>query len=102
MLAAIRVDLKKRGKGLAGRDRVLQCSREKRGSHPVRLRNPRFATRDRKLLSNAISDERCFEMEHAKAKERYLAGHRKVVFPRGTYGYRELFRVRVAKQENAA
>ncbi len=101
-LKNIHASLKKRKAKLAGRERVLKTSRYKRGSHPIRGLNPRFATKNGELLSSAIESFRKFEREHGSAVDRYAAGHSQAVFPRGTYGYRKLLGVRVGQGGVAA
>jgi hypothetical protein len=100
--AEIRADLAKRKKKLAGRERVLRTPCTKRTTHPVRALNPRFATRDRELLEQAIASYRQFEVDHEAARERYVAGRWRTQFPVGTYGYRVMLGVRVARRRRRA
>jgi hypothetical protein len=101
-VAEIRADLAKRKKKLAGRERVLRTECTKRTTHPVRKLNPRFATRDRELLEQAIASYRQFEVEHEAARQKYVAGKWRTPFPAGTYGYRVMLGVRVAKGRRRA
>ena len=94
---------RKRGQpNLAGRDHVLATSRNQRGNHPFRGINPKFATKDPELMKRAKADYKAFCLEHGEAKESYIAGNENVLFPHGTYGYRELLRVNVRKGGGAA
>jgi len=95
-------ELEAEGKSLAGPERVLKTSRETRGSHPVRNRRPRFATRDPLRLAQALYDRHEFAKKHEKARQRYVSGHHQAVFPPGTYGYHRLLGVRVAKVKGGA
>lgn len=95
------VALSRRGRSLLGAKGALRESRTKRGARRVRHLNPRFATRNRVLMSVAIAESRQFEIEHERAKRRFIAGDRTVRFPTGTYGYRKLFGVRVKAVEAA-
>lgn len=101
-LEEIREELAGGNATFAGPEKVLSVSREQRGSHPVRRLSPRFATRDRARLAAAIEEWRQFEADHEKARRRYVMGQHNVVFPIGTYGYRKLLGVRVAKEKSAA
>ena len=49
-----------------------------------------------------IWEERSFLSRHEQAKLRYVNGEQGVLFPAGTYGYRELLGVRVRKGGAAA
>ena len=80
----------------------MNASRQKRGSHHYGRLNPRFASRDPELLRAAIQDERTFLASHEQARQRYIRGEQRVLFPSGTYGYRELWGVRVRKGGAAA
>ena len=91
---------KRREKGrpkLAGRDAVLAAPRSQRGNHPFRGINPKFMTRDRELMKREIAEYKAFCVAHGQAKESYIGGKKNVLFPYGTYGYRELLRVNVRK-----
>ena len=94
--------IERRGGRLLGREGVLAASRDRRGRRRVRHLNPRFASRDRGLLAAAVASAREFENDHEEAKQSYIAGQRNVCFPAGTYGYRTLLGVRVAKHGEAA
>ncbi|MEM7261045.1 MAG: hypothetical protein AAF488_03580, partial [Planctomycetota bacterium] len=59
-------------------------------------RNPRFATKDKPLLKQAIAEWKKFERLHAKAAAEFRRGERDVVFPYGTYGYKVVLGVRVS------
>ena len=87
---------------LAGREAVLAAPRSKRGNHPFRGIDPKFATRNPELMKQAIAEYKAFCREHAEAKESYTAGKENVFFPHGTYGYRELLGVNVRKGGVAA
>ena len=94
---------KERGKpDLVGRDEVLATPRTRRGNHPFRGVNPRFATKDPELMKQAKADHKAFCVQHSEAKESYIAGNQNVLFPHGTYGYKELLRVNVRKGGDAA
>jgi hypothetical protein len=106
LVAAGRTEIHRRleeaGKRLAGTEAVRRTRYTKRGVHPIRTLNPRFATRDAELLRRAIEEHREFEAEHESAKQRYIAGHTQTHFPSGTYGYRVVLGVRVAKRRRRA
>ena len=87
---------------LAGPSSVVNTSRQKRGNHDYGRMNPRFATQDPKRLWAAVKDERSFRASHEEARQRYLDGEQRVLFPSGTYGYREVWGVRVRKGGAAA
>jgi len=98
----IRKTLRRAKQTLAGAEKVRKTRRNQRSQKPVTTIVPRFATRDRARLKEAIAEERAFEEAHEKALEKYRAGHHRTVFPAGTYGYRKLLGVRVAKRGTAA
>ena len=75
---------------------------EQRGNRQLMKFNPRFATRNRLLLHEAIDRARQFEADHDRALSQFLSGNLRVLFPEGTYGYRVLLGVRVAGKEIAA
>ena len=81
---------------------MKQVSRLKRGSHPYGRLNPRFASKDKERLFSATEEERSFLASHEQARLRYVNGEQVVLFPAGTYGYRELLGVRVRKGGAAA
>lgn len=89
-------------RGLADLSTIRNASRQKRGNHEYGRLNPRFATRDPDRLLAAVEDERSFLAVHEQARKRFLGGEQKVLFPSGTYGYRELWGVRVKKGGAAA
>ena len=92
---AILKERARKGKKLAGREAVLRSSREQRGNSPTRGTRPRFASTNPERMKRAEEEYELFCLEHADAKERYIAGAEKVLFPYGTYGYREVLRVQV-------
>jgi putative transposase len=94
--------LEQEGRKLAGVERVLRTPWTRRSTHPIGDLNPRFATRDAKRLEDAIEEMWRFERDHDAAKERYTAGHHRTLFPSGTYGYRVVLGVRVAKRRRPA
>jgi hypothetical protein len=100
--AAIHRRLEKEGRKLAGVERVLRTRWTQRSTHPIGDLNPRFATHDARRLENAIEEMRRFERDHDAAKQRYTAGHHRTLFPSGTYGYRVVLGVRVAKRRRPA
>jgi REP element-mobilizing transposase RayT len=100
--AEIRAALAKEGRKLSGPQRVMRTPCTKRTTHPIRNLNPRFATRDRALLALAVAELRQFEIDHEVAKRRYIAGQQRTLFPLGTYGYRVVLGVRVAKRRRRA
>lgn len=100
-LAAIRNDMQRRGAKFLGAKAVRATSRDSQTDRPASTMKPRFATRDRELLWSAISDLARFAKQHEEAKQRYIAGHQKTLFPPGTYGYRELLGVRVRNTVSA-
>jgi len=100
--AEIHRRLEREGQKLAGVERVLRTPWTRRSTHPIGDLNPRFATRDGKRLEAAIDEMRRFERDHNAAKERYTAGHHRTLFPSGTYGYRVVLGVRVAKRRRPA
>ena len=100
--AEIHRRLASEGKKLAGVARVLETRCTRRATHPVRRLNPRFATTNAVLMALAIEDMRQFEVDHQAAKLRYIAGKRRTLFPPGTYGYRVLLGVRVARRRRRA
>lgn len=100
--AEIRRDLASRGARLAGPQKVMKTPCTKRTSHPLRNLKPRFATKDRALLVHAIAERRQFEIDHEAAKRRFIAGRHRTPFPFGTYGYRVVLGVRIAKPRRAA
>jgi len=100
--AAIHRRLAKEGRRLAGVARVLRTPWTRRATHPIGELHPLFATRDAELLEAAIEEMRQFEEEHDAAKQRYMAGHHRTLFPSGTYGYRVVLGVRVAKKRRRA
>ena len=87
---------------LAGAEAVKQVSRQKRGTHPFGELSPRFASKDPQLREAAIEEMRAFLASHEQARTRYVNGEQNVLFPLGTYGYRERFGVRVRKAGAAA
>ena len=87
---------------LAGADAVLRVSRTRRGNHSYGRLNPRFKCTNRKLLGHAIEEHREFLVKHERAKQRFASGKARTLFPCGTYGYRELYGVRVSKGGAAA
>ena len=87
---------------LAGSSAVLKTSRWKRGNPPDRGITPRFAGSDADVREYASAEYKAFCSEHRDAVERYVAGETNVLFPHGTWGYRELLRVRVRKGGEAA
>lgn len=94
-------ELEAEGRKLAGRPSTKSASRSRHTSTDARARIPRFATRNRQRMRDAIIQEREFQEAHAKALERYKEGHKNVVFPHGTFGYHELLGVRVAGKDAA-
>ncbi|MEM7166374.1 MAG: hypothetical protein AAF581_12980 [Planctomycetota bacterium] len=94
--------LKREGKALAGAEKVLRTSRQSKGNHPLGGLNPRFASRNKQLLAAAIAESYEFELLFAKARDRYISGQTRVVFPPGTYGYRQQLGVRVLRRAPAA
>lgn len=94
--------LERSGRKLLGPEKALRATQDQRGRRRVRHLNPRFASRNRALMSTAIAQSRQFEIEHENAKRRYLAGEKNVRFPAGTFGYRRLLGVRVQQHEEAA
>ena len=95
-------ELRKTGRQLAGREAVQVVPRETRGQRPLRRLNPRFASRNPELMERAKSSEKEFRISHELSKQRYAGGESRVLFPAGTYGYRELLQVRVRKAGVAA
>ena len=93
---------RKTGRRLAGREAVQVVPRETRGQRPLRKLNPKFASRNPKLMEWAKASEKEFRISHEVAKQRYARGESRVLFPAGTYGYRELLQVRVRKAGVAA
>ena len=87
---------------LAGAGAVTSASRTRRGNHHYGRLNPRFKSRDPDRMERAIEEHRVLLASHEAAKQRFASGEARVVFPSGTYGYRELFGVRVAKGGAAA
>lgn len=51
---------------------------------PTGTLSPRFATRNSDIMVAAIARERAFRSEYARQRERWLNGHKRVVFPCGT------------------
>jgi len=100
--AEIRASLAERKQRLAGPERVMRTPCTKRTTHPIRNLNPRFSTRNHELLAHAIAEYRQFEIDHEAAKRRYLAGQQRTHFPVGTYGYRVMLGVRVARRRRRA
>jgi hypothetical protein len=100
--AAIHRRLEQDGRKLAGVERVQRTPWTRRATHPIGDLNPRFATRDANRLEAAIDAMRLFERDHDAATERYTAGHHRTLFPSGTYGYRVVLGVRVAKRRRPA
>ncbi|MCA8962309.1 MAG: transposase [Planctomycetes bacterium] len=92
----------KRNVELAGVDDVLAQPRTRRGSHTLSELNPRYATRNPELMNQAVEGTRQFESDFEAARKRWLAGHRRAVFPHATYGYRVTLGVRVAARGTAA
>ena len=99
---AIGRELKAKGETFAGVAAVLRTSRTKRSTHPVITCNPRFASKNKKLLEQAIAEDREFHRKHAVAKAKYLAGDKDVIFPAGTYWYRVFLGVRVERSRKSA
>jgi REP element-mobilizing transposase RayT len=99
---SIQQDLKRLGENFAGRQAVLQTRRTHRSTHPVLAMNPRFSTRDKDLMQRAIAEDVEFHELHTAAKARYIAGDRRTVFPAGTYWYRIVLGVRVARSRRRA
>ena len=89
-------------RGLAGSAKVRKASRLRRGNHDYGKLNPLFATTDKERLSAAIQEHRVFLARHELAKQRFAKGEHRVLFPAGTYGYREVLGVRVRKGSAAA
>ena len=89
-------------KKLAGAAVVIATSRLTRGSRPFGGITPRFMSLNRDLRETAIARRRQFHAEHEQARQRYTAGEKNVLFPYGTYGYRELLGVRVKSGGEAA
>lgn len=100
--AAIHRRLDRENRWLAGVERVLRTRWTRRSTHPIGNLNPTFATRDAKRLEAAIDEMRQFEKDHDAAKHRYTAGQHRTLFPSGTYGYRVVLGVRVAKKRRPA
>ncbi len=87
---------------LAGTRAVLTASRSQRGNHHYGRLNPRYMSEDHERMQRAIEEHRDFLARHEEAKQRYASGEVRVLFPYGTYGYRERFGVRVARGGEAA
>ncbi len=83
---------------MAGEESVRNASRLSRGGHPFGDVAPRFAASDPRILRAALDDEKGFLASHELARIRYVNGEQKVLFPAGTFGYRELLWVRVKRR----
>jgi len=101
-LASTLEDQAKRGVRLAGAEVVAAESRSKQGTPQIFNLNPRYATRDVELLKQAMAQTEEFEREFERARRRWLRGRVDTEFPLGTYGYRVVFGVRVARTRKAA
>ncbi|MEM7263144.1 MAG: hypothetical protein AAF488_14230, partial [Planctomycetota bacterium] len=88
------------GRTFAGAERVRRTPVTRRGKRKVGERNPRFATRNEILLQEAIADWKQFKRDHFVAATKFRLGEREVLFPYGTYGYKELFGVPTAPESH--
>ncbi len=94
---SITAEAKRKGRTFAGAKKVRAMPHTKRGKRERGERNPRFATRDKALLKEAIRDWKEFERAHMLAAEKFRRGQRKALFPYGTYGYKVVLGVRVSR-----
>ncbi len=73
-------------KGFVGVRRVLATSPlgHPQSVAPMGKLSPRFASANAKLLKEAIAKDKTFLAHYARARQRWIAGKKHIVFPRGT------------------
>ncbi|MEM7263233.1 MAG: hypothetical protein AAF488_14680, partial [Planctomycetota bacterium] len=94
---SIKAEAKREGRTFAGAQKVRDTPLTKRGNRRLKERNPRFATRNKELMKQAIEECKEFESAHAEAAQKFRRGEREALFPFGTYGYKVVLGVRVAR-----
>lgn len=82
-------EIKRRGWGIVGADRIRRLSpyRRAKSFEPLQDRNPSFAAGrgQRKAFLEALAELRTFRQAYRHALEQWRAGLRSVVFPQGTW-----------------
>ena len=92
----VRTKMRRKGKKFLGLHRIKRQSLKSAPKTTTIKRkiNPRIAAKDPAVRVAAIERRRLFAAKHNDAAPQFRQGHRRQIFPAGTYGYRIQFGVR--------